>query len=259
MPRMANKEPEDRSSLELNLGFGRRRKKAKPPPPTEPDTSPAPQPPTEPEPLADTTPEPAPVAPADSEPEEEQEPGHRGEPNPGLLGRLRARGGNAGDESETGSDTLVTGPVAGPEPEPVAPAPRRWRSLPRPPGLVAAVVTGLLVGLLTVGLTWAGEQGCTLLRHTTSCGGPGFFLIVVILLLLAFLGAVLLRVWQVPDPTSTSFLGVGLLAVLAILFLASYLLDWWMAIAIPLIAAVSFAVAHRITTAIVDIEDERHR
>ena len=36
-----------------------------------------------------------------------------------------------------------------------------------------------------------------------------------------------------PDPGSTSFLAVGLLAVVALLFLVDVLFEWWMIIVIP--------------------------
>ena len=39
-----------------------------------------------------------------------------------------------------------------------------------------------------------------------------------------------------PDPGSTSFLAVGLLAVVALLFLVDVLFDWWMIIVIPVVS-----------------------
>ena len=65
-------------------------------------------------------------------------------------------------------------------------------------------------------------------------------------------GALLLRAWGVPDPGSTSFLGVGLLAVVALLFLVDVLFDWWMVIAIPVVAVLTFVLSHWVTTAIVE-------
>ena len=47
------------------------------------------------------------------------------------------------------------------------------------------------------------------------------------------LGAALLKAFGVADPTSTSFLGVGLVAVLALLFFLSALDSVWMLLVLP--------------------------
>ncbi len=43
---------------------------------------------------------------------------------------------------------------------------------PRVPPLLAAAITGALVGLVTVGLVWLALRGCSGLRGTASCGDP---------------------------------------------------------------------------------------
>ena len=136
-----------------------------------------------------------------------------------------------------------------PQPEPQPVARRTARRRPRLGGMPAAALTGLLVGLVTVGLTWGSQRGCEAVRGTSSCGdGPGFLLLLAIMVAMVFLGAGLLRLLGVPDPGSTSFLGVGLLAVITLLFLVGVIFAWWMAIVLPACAALTYALSHWVTT-----------
>jgi hypothetical protein len=66
------------------------------------------------------------------------------------------------------------------------------------------------------------------------------------------LGAALLRAWGVSDPGSTSFLAVGLLAVVALLFLVDVLFNWWMIIVIPGVSVATFALSQWVTTTFID-------
>jgi hypothetical protein len=119
--------------------------------------------------------------------------------------------------------------------------------------MTAAVLTGVVVGLVTVGLTWGSLKGCEVTRGTATCGGgPGLLLLVVIVVVAALLGAALLRAFRVNDPGSTSFLGVALLTVVALLFLIDVLSSGWMIVVIPLVAAGTYALAHWVTTAFVE-------
>ena len=68
-------------------------------------------------------------------------------------------------------------------------------------------------------------------------------------------GQVLLKAFQVPDPGSTSFLAVGLIAVVALLFLIDVILDWQMIIVIPLVGVAAFLLSHWVTTAFVEPAD----
>lgn len=144
-------------------------------------------------------------------------------------------------------------PVPGPAPlEEVPPSRRRRRTPSSIGGMAAAIITGLLVGVITVGLTWGSLRICELVQGTSSCGNPGFLLLVAIMVAMTLLGSLLLRAWGVPDPGSTSFLAVGLLAVLTLLFLVDVLFNWWMIIVIPLFAVLTFALSHWVTTAFVE-------
>jgi hypothetical protein len=152
--------------------------------------------------------------------------------------------------------TVETQPTAvetAPAPEPTETRPggraRRTRSfaLPTVGPRVAATVTGVVVGLLAVGLTYLGLIGCEGLNGTQSCGGPGLFVLVLILALLVAAGALLLRAWRVRDALSTSLLGVGLITVICLLFLVGVLFSPWMLVVIPLVGAATFALAQWVT------------
>jgi hypothetical protein len=159
-----------------------------------------------------------------------------------------------------------TGPEAGPETAP-GPAPRAAPSAPAPAeparvrrplptvslaGLPAAAVTGVVVGALGVLLVWLAGVGCEAVRGTSSCGGgPGLLVLVVVLGVLAWAGSLLLRVFAVPEAGSTSLLGVGILAVLVMVFLLGSLDQWWTAVAVPVAAAAAFAASWWVTTAVV--------
>lgn len=133
------------------------------------------------------------------------------------------------------------------------------RRVPRGPvitGYPASALTGLLVGALMVGLTVASLRACEGIRGTATCGGPGLLLLVIILVVLVMVGQLLLKLLRVPDPGSTSFLAVGLIAVVALLFLIDYILDWQMIIVIPLVGLATFLLSHWVTTAFVEPADK---
>jgi hypothetical protein len=133
--------------------------------------------------------------------------------------------------------------------------------LPQISGLPAAVVTGVLIGALLVGATWSSLRLCELVRGTSSCGDPGIFLLLAVLVVMVVLGRWLLTAFGVGEAGSTSFLGVGLIAVIALLFLVELLFEWWMVIAIPVVGAVAFGLSHWVTTNFVDADpgDDMHR
>ena len=118
--------------------------------------------------------------------------------------------------------------------------------------MAAALVTGAVVGVLMVGLTGAGFRLCEVIQGAPSCGDPGFLLLLAIVIVVILVGKALLAAWAVPDPGSTSFLAVGLLCVVALLFLVDVLFNWWMIIVIPVLGMLCFALSHWVTTAFVD-------
>ena len=110
--------------------------------------------------------------------------------------------------------------------------------------------------MITVGLTWASLRLCEAVRGTSSCGGPGYLLLLGILVAMILLGTAPAQgAGACPDPGSTSFLAVGLLAVLALLFLVGVLFHWWMILVIPACSALTFAAAHWVTTTFVEPDD----
>ena len=139
---------------------------------------------------------------------------------------------------------------------PVPPKPPRERKplkLPRINPYAAAVVTGLVVGLLAVVLEIGTQHGCEDVRGVGSCGGIGLVALLVILALTAFVGAVLLRAFGVSDPTSTSILGVGIVSVLTLVFFLSALESVWMFVVLPALSAGSFALSYWVTASLVEV------
>jgi hypothetical protein len=142
--------------------------------------------------------------------------------------------------------------AAPPTAEPKEPAP------PREPwlrGRPAAVLTGLVVGALIVAATAGSLRLCTLVKGTSSCGGPGLFLLVAILVVAVLVGAAMLRAAAVPQAMSTSFLAVGLLSVVTLLFLVGSIFQWWMIIVIPIVSVGAFLLSHWVTTTYIEPED----
>ena len=221
LPDMSDGEPDqdagkDQPSLELpSLGWRRRRR------------TPAPAPPPAPEPAAEPVPEPVP------------EPVAVGEPDDQRTLPLVADGAEPAPESIPES---IPEPVVDRAPEP--PREQPSRRVRRPGGMPAVLLTGVVVGLGIVGLTWASLRGCESVQGTSSCGDAGYGLLIGILVVMVVVGAVLLRLARVPEPGSTSFLAVGLTCVLALLFLVDSLLDRPMVVVIPLISTGTFALAH---------------
>ncbi len=154
-----------------------------------------------------------------------------------------------------------------PAPEPTAPKPAKEAKAPKEPkapkppreplpGRVAAAITGLLVGLALVGATAGALRGCEAVQDTATCGSAGFPLLVAIVVLMVVLGSVLLRMFRVPDPGSTSFLAVGLVSVVALLFLIDVIDSWWMVIAIPVISVACYLLSHWVTTTFIETADD---
>lgn len=118
---------------------------------------------------------------------------------------------------------------------------------------VGVAVTGAVVGLLMVLATFGVLRGCEAVRGTATCGGgPGTLLLLAIVVLAIWAGGLVLRLLRLPESGGTSFLGVGLLCVIALLFFLGQLEDWWMVIVLPLIAAATFTGAFAINTAVLE-------
>ncbi|MGH3125868.1 MAG: hypothetical protein ACRDND_33240, partial [Streptosporangiaceae bacterium] len=166
--------------------------------------------------------------------------------------------------TDTPTDTAVDTTSAPPdEPAPEQDerekAPRRPRrprpGLPAVPPLVAAVVTGLVCGLAACLLAWLAARGCAAVRGVSTCGGFGLVALIAILGITVLIGSFLLRAWRVSDPTSTSFLAIGLVAVIAMLFFLDKIDSVWMVLVIPLLSAATFALSWWVTETFVEGAD----
>jgi hypothetical protein len=239
----------DGPSLELpSLSFGRKRRKKAAQAAPEPPAPPAPEP--EPEPSPRATRPPAPELPEPTPPplfaDEVDAPATEPEPEAAAPAPVTSVAPQAPKPPAASAATRSA-------PQRPAKQPRRRRrfTLPALGGALAAVVTGILVGVITVGLTWASLRVCEAVRGTSSCGGPGYLLLLGIMVAMILLGTALLRAWGVADPGSTSTLAVGLLAVLVMLFLVGVLFHWWMILVIPACSALTFAAAHWVASTFV--------
>jgi hypothetical protein len=192
----------------------------------------------------------------------------RGAPSleaPSLFGRKRRKASTApveatepvDSDSHADPDTIfddTSEPTPDPAPTQVEATPTEPKT-PRAPWLAgrpAAILTGLVVGGLLVAATAGSLRICTEIKGTSSCGGQGFFLLLVILIVSVLIGAALLRAAHVPEPGATSFLAVGLLSVVTLLFLVGSIFQWWMAIVIPLVSVVTFLLSHWVTATFID-------
>jgi hypothetical protein len=156
------------------------------------------------------------------------------------------------DQATTG--TTLAAQEERTEPAPAEPKKKKERKPPRV-GIGAvpgAMITGLVVGLVTVGLTWGALRICEIIRGAASCGGNGLWVLLLILVAMIFLGALMLRVFRVSDPGSTSFLAIGLLTVVALLFLVDVMFNWWMIIVIPCVTLLTYTLSSWVTTSFVD-------
>jgi hypothetical protein len=125
--------------------------------------------------------------------------------------------------------------------------------LPSIPPVVAAIISGLVAGLATVLLAFGAARGCEAVRGTDSCGGGlGLLAVVAILAIAILIGAGLLKAWRIADPFSTSFLGVGVVATIAMLAFLDRINSSSMLVVIPLMTAAAFALSWWITVRVID-------
>lgn len=134
-----------------------------------------------------------------------------------------------------------------------APADALVARLPEVKPVYAAIISGLLAGLAAVLLAIGASKGCEAVRDNSSCGGgAGLLAIVAILAIEVAVGANLLKAWQISDPFSTSFLGVGVVATIAMLVFLDDLNSPWMLLVIPVMTAVAFALSWWVTVKFID-------
>ncbi|GAB2979180.1 hypothetical protein [Nocardioides montaniterrae] len=226
-----------------------------PEPEPEPIVEPIPEPEPAPEPIATPEPEPVPAMKASMAGPVEAEPTREiatpvTTPSPSPVKRpLPAKGAEKvpTKTEPTGGQKVagVLGRIAEAVKKPVE---VDENAKPMMSAYKAAAITGLITGGAMVLLTWLSLRGCNAVRGTASCGGgPGFILLILTFALCVYLGAALLKAFVVPDPGSTSFLAVGLVAVVALLFLINVIQSWPMVIVIPLLAVAAFLTSVWVT------------
>ena len=138
------------------------------------------------------------------------------------------------------------------------PRPARTRpKLPVPAGWVAALLGGLVVGVVGVLLAYLALRGCESVRGAETCGGPGVVVLVAILALMVLLGGLVLTLLSAPEGRATAFLGVGVVAVVVLLTPADVLDSVWALLVVPVVSAAAFVLAHWVTTTFVEPTPER--
>ncbi len=174
------------------------------------------------------------------------------EPSLELPSVFKRKRGRDADQTpvEPAADTQVRTRAASPPAPPLAEEGPSPVTKPRGPllaPLAAAVLTGAVVGLLTSGLVWLALRGCSSLRGTSSCGDPGIFALLAIVVAMVLAGRFALAALRVPDAGSTAFLGMALVAVLALLFVDT--LDSVVgAVVLAVVTAVTFGLSQWLTS-----------
>lgn len=125
---------------------------------------------------------------------------------------------------------------------------RAWR-IPHLDLRLAAVITGLLAGLVSVGLAVAALALFSEVRGVSSGGGRWGSLTFVVVMFVAFvIGELLLAAFGSKHARLTSFLGV-ILAIVTILAAFLDLADSrWAMLVVPLVGAAAYLVAHWLLT-----------
>jgi hypothetical protein len=143
-----------------------------------------------------------------------------------------------------------------PEPEP----PARPVEAPRPPRgpllspLPAAILTGAVVGLVTVGLVLLSLRGFSILRGSSWCGGLGVVVLLANFVVVVLAGRALLGILGVPDAGSTSFLAMAVVAVVALLFVKD-LESTTSAAVLAVVTALAFGVSQWVTSSFTEPGD----
>lgn len=128
-------------------------------------------------------------------------------------------------------------------------APKAPRTEPRLNGWIASTLAGILTGLVLIGLIKLVLVGCGAVRNSDTCGtGSGLVLLAIVFVLDVVAGRFLLKWSGVREPGSTSFLAVGLTAIISLLFLLDVLDTWPMLIVIPAISGVSMLLSWWVST-----------
>lgn len=123
----------------------------------------------------------------------------------------------------------------------------RHYSLPRIEQTKAAASVGAVVGIAVVAITSLLLTIFSHLRGVSTGGGRWGSLTVVVVAFIAFaLGEFLLAKWYVRQPRITSFLALCLELVIIMGFFLGVINSVWAWLIMPILGAVTFAIAHRL-------------
>jgi len=161
-------------------------------------------------------------------------------------------GGATAVTADRDTDTLTAVPATpqGAEEPGTDVAPARWRP-PVDPRL-GVVLVGIVVGLIGVVLFYLAGVGCNAVRGVNSCGGLGVAALLLVSAVEIVVGAALLKAFALSDAASTSFLAVGMVAVIAMAFFFDALGSVWMFLVLPLLTGATFLVSWWISTSFVE-------
>lgn len=161
----------------------------------------------------------------------------------------RRTASSAGQHAATGSPARPK-PAKAPRPAKKPKAPRAPRRVPRIVEPIAAIVTGAICGLATMGIAIGFAHGCQEIRGVASCGDIGALALLLMLGANISIGGLLLAALRVRDSTSTAFVATGFTAAVVVIFLGSHFSDSWMIIAMPAVTAAIYLISWRAMGAI---------
>lgn len=124
-------------------------------------------------------------------------------------------------------------------------ATRDWR-IPTQPPMRAAVLTGIVAGLVVVLLGWLAGLMFFAVRGTTAGGAWGGVVLVAVALVAFALGSWLLHSFGVVQPRLTSFLAVVLVVIAVLAAFLETAAGVWAWLLLPALGAGAFVAAHRL-------------
>jgi hypothetical protein len=233
----------------------------RPEPKPEPAPAPEPDPNPEPDPEQETRPDPFDPDPVAPPPDGGSDPTHGASSQRGRATATQPVTQQATQAAVHGATQPTGQPARHASAQPAeADEPRAPRELgfPALPPLPGVLVVGLVVGLAAVLLTYGSLRLCDAATGTASCGGgPGLLMLLAIVITLTYLGGWLLRGFGIDDAGSTSFLAVGLVTLVAMLFLVDSLDERSGAVAVPVVTVLAYALSWRVTAALVDADADQ--
>lgn len=166
---------------------------------------------------------------------------------PKLFGRKKGAAPKpAAVEESTEPDRQPESPR--PPRQPRRPRPSRVRRRVRLSATVAAVIAGTAAGVVLSGLTWAAETA----SDPGDSNRLNAVILVAIFVLSVVVGAIILRLLDVPSPGTIAFLGTALVAVIGVVAFSSHFDDAVGAVGGVVLSAVAYAISRWVTDRYID-------